>query len=329
MHSSGLWETAPAAPVPLTPARRPGSVRRTSTLDTHWPDGFDRPMIMRGRARDILTTQGPAYEVLIEDTIRIQANRGREIVAIEGNRQPAALNQLVGMRGGGHLRTKLAEVMPEEVAAASPLHLLLDDFSGASLVSGWGIVRGRRDIPFSTDEERRGHLAHMENICTGFQTGASSLAGHKQNTADIGDLLRSEDPEGWHELVKPEDLTMRRARRMDIWREGDLLRMDIAFQDSAYLPDSKTRVAIHEYKVDASADIVSLTLQSVTAHPHVLPYRECPGAAANVGLMRGTSLAAVRLSVPATLSGILGCTHLNDVLRSMADAPRMASKLVM
>jgi hypothetical protein len=105
--------------------------------------------------------------------------------------------------------------------------------------------------------------------------------------------------------------------------------MDIAFQDSAYLPDSKTRVAIHEYQVDASADVASLTLQTVTALPHVLPYRECPGAAANVGMMRGTSLATMRLSVPATLSGILGCTHLNDVLRSMADVPQLASKLAM
>jgi len=285
-------------------------------------------MIMRGYARDILTTQGPAYEVLAEDTICIQANRGREILAIEGNRLTAALEELVGMRGGGHLRKKLAEVMPDEVTAASPLHLLLDDFSGASLVSGWGVVRGKRDIPFSTDEERRGHLAHMENICTGFQTGASSLAGHEQSTAEIGDLPRSDDPEGWHKLLKPDGITMRRARRTDIWRDGDLLRMDIAFQDSAFLPKSNTRVAIHEYQVDASADIANLTLQSVTAYPHVLPYRECPGAAANVGMMRGTSLAAMRLSVPATLSSILGCTHLNDVLRSMADVPQLASKLV-
>ena len=329
MHSSRLWETAPAAPVPLTPARRPGSVRRTSTLDTHWPDGFDRPMIMQGRARDIRTIQAPAYEVLSEDTLCIQANRGREIVAIEGNRQAAALDRLVGMRGGGHLRKTLSEIMPEEVAAASPLHLLLDDFSGASLVSGWGVVRGKRDIPFATDDERRGHLAHMENICTGFQTGASSLAGHKQSTAEINELPRSEDPEGWHDLVQSQGLTMRRARRVDVWPEGDLLRMDIAFQDSAYLPDSKTRVAIHEYQVDASADMASLTLQTVSAHPHVLPYRECPGAAANVGMMRGTSLATMRLSVPAALPGILGCTHLNDVLRSMADVPQLASKLVM
>jgi hypothetical protein len=284
---------------------------------------------MQGRARDIRTTQAPAYEVLSEDTICIQANRGREIVAIEGNRRAAALDRLVGMRGGGHLRKTLAEVMPEEVAAASPLHLLLDDFSGASLVSGWGVVRGKRDIPFATDDERRGHLAHMENICTGFQTGASSLAGHKQSTAEISELPRSEDPEGWHDLVQLQGLTMRRARRVDVWQEGDLLRMDIAFQDSAYLPDSKTRVAIHEYQVDASADVASLTLQTVTAHPHVLPYRECPGAAANVGMMRGTSLATMRLSVPAALSGILGCTHLNDVLRSMADVPQLASKLVM
>jgi len=327
--SSSLREAAPAAPVSLTPVRRAGSVRRTSTLDSHWPTDFDRPLVMSGRARDILTTaEGADYRVLAEDAVRIQANAAREIMGIEGNRLTAALEELVGTRGGGHLRKKLAEVMPDEVAAASPLHLLLDDFSGASLVAGWGANRGKGDVPFSTDEGRRERLAHMENICTGFQTGASSLAGHAQSTAEIDDLPRSDDPDGWHELFKPDGITMRRARRTDIWRDGDRLRMDIAFQDSAYLPDSKTRVAIHEYQVDASADIATLTLHSVTAHPHVLPYRECPGAAANVGMMRGTSLAAMRLSVPATLSSVLGCTHLNDVLRSMADVPQLARKLV-
>jgi hypothetical protein len=33
-------DPAPADPVPVQPARRPDSVRRTSTMLMFWPDGF-------------------------------------------------------------------------------------------------------------------------------------------------------------------------------------------------------------------------------------------------------------------------------------------------
>ena len=42
----------PAGPAPV---RRPGSVRRTSTIETTWPEGYGKPMLMQGRARDLLT----------------------------------------------------------------------------------------------------------------------------------------------------------------------------------------------------------------------------------------------------------------------------------
>jgi len=118
---------------------------------------------------------------------------------------------------------------------------------------------------------------------------------------------------------------MRRARRMDIWFD-DCLRIDIGFQDSATSRDVG-RIAVHEYRVQARADAATLKLLSIEAVPHVLPYRECPGAVGQVDRLIGLPLTRFRGEVPIELPGILGCTHLNDVLRSMSDAPGLSLPL--
>ena len=43
-----------------------------------------------------------------------------------------------------------------------------------------------------------------------------------------------------------------------------------------------------------------------------------------VRFLLGKDLRRFRLEVLEQLPGILGCTHLNDVLRSMADVPQLA-----
>jgi hypothetical protein len=71
----------PAGP---SPVRRAHSVRRTSTIDTGWPDGFGQPVVMIGRARDVLTgPDGGAPKVLAEDSFRIGATARREILEID------------------------------------------------------------------------------------------------------------------------------------------------------------------------------------------------------------------------------------------------------
>ncbi len=119
---------------------------------------------------------------------------------------------------------------------------------------------------------------------------------------------------------------MRRARRIDVWLD-DRVRIDVGFQDSATSPTGADRVAVHEYQVSATADPETFELLSVEVDPRVLPYGECPGASPNAVRMVGADLAGFRLGVLETLPGILGCTHLNDVLRSMADVPRLAIQL--
>jgi len=119
---------------------------------------------------------------------------------------------------------------------------------------------------------------------------------------------------------------MRRARRLDLWMEGGLLRIDAGFQDSGTTPSGERR-AVHEYRLRASADPATLELLAIVAEPRILPYRECPAAAGNVGRLVGTSIDALRELVPVQLAGAAGCTHLNDVARSLSDVPALAARL--
>ena len=202
----------------------------------------------------------------------------------------------------------------------APLYLLLDDLSGATLVGGCALLlqanlRGRPKP-----------LRRMEGICTGFQPGASSLnpdgtARFSHDVREVAPVQRADDPMSWHEVTDIAGISMRRARRIDV-RLGDVIEIDSFFQDSATTPEGG-RVAVHEYVVRATADPRSQRLLSVTADPRVLPYPECPMAVANVSRMVGIPLTDLRMAVLEQLKGIHGCTHLNDVLRSLAEVPAL------
>ena len=119
---------------------------------------------------------------------------------------------------------------------------------------------------------------------------------------------------------------MRRARRLDVWVD-EMIHIDVGFQDSATSPDGVDRIAVHEYHVSASANLDTFELLTITATPTVLPYAECLGAVPNVTRLVGTDLHEFRLAVLEHLPGVEGCTHLNDVLRSIADVPQLIRRL--
>ncbi len=114
---------------------------------------------------------------------------------------------------------------------------------------------------------------------------------------------------------------MRRARRMDIWREADI-RIEAAFQDSATTPEGG-RAVVHEYVVRLRADPATLKITAIKAEPKVLPFTECPGAALNAQMLLGARLPDLRDIVLENLRGPAGCTHLNDALRALADIPAL------
>jgi len=326
---------APNTSAGPAPVRRKNSVRRTSTIDSSWPEGRSGPMIMSGNARDALTGRDLAdCSTVATGAFEIVATMGREIRAIETIPRLPDAASLVGVRGGGQSRTAIAAQLGAMQAIATPLHLLLDDFAGASLVAGWAWSRWRDDwaSPEGVSESARRNFPKMEGICAGFRPGATSLdelgrPRHDiQSSARVGSLVNPDDPAGWHPLAAQEGVGMRRGRWIDIWQDAGLIRIEAGFQDSSTAPHGG-RDAVHEYRVSATADLNGMALLSVAADPRVLPYRECPAAAANIDRLIGTPLKDFRNEVLDQLPGTLGCTHLNDVLRALADVPHLALML--
>jgi hypothetical protein len=171
----------------------------------------------------------------------------------------------------------------------------------------------------------------MTGICTGFMPGSSGLAPDgtsrwTHRTQPVQPLEASVDVLAWHDIQQISEISMRRARRIDVWVEDDEVRVDAMFQDSSTRPEGG-RIAVHEYTLSASADLSTMTLSSVTPVPRVLPYAECPLAVLNAGSLVGTPLAELRRVVLERLQGVSGCTHLNDALRALADVPLLAARL--
>ena len=313
------------------PLRPLGSIRRTTSIDSDWPQGRGQPWKMVGNARDLLTPFTGVPLELASANFRLVCSPARQILEIEAAPAHPQMQQLVGVRANGASRTALGEALGD--LRGTPLFQLLDDFAGASLVAGWiwWLWKEEEADPakLRADAERR---ARMVNICTGFADGASSLLERgAESAADVSStrviaLENPDDPLGWHAMALQRGPQMRRARRIDLWRDDGIIRVDAGFQDSGSTPDGG-RIAIHEYRVHAEIDAASGVLVALQAQPLILPFLECPGASIKASRMIGQRMAEFRSSVIETLGATLGCTHLNDVLRGLADVPALAKFL--
>jgi hypothetical protein len=332
------YERAPHNPLGHSPLRRPGSIRRTMTVDVDWPDADPLSARFQGRARDIMTpADGGAPIVLATDAIEGHFADRRAIGDVASIPPRAEVAGLAGERAGSNLRAAIDRVLHVEKLNGAPLYLLLDDLAGASLVCMWGWARWNPDYMQQQREQASAagegfDIASMEGVCIGFRPGSSALL-HKPgegapNSAHVLPLPNPEDAEGWHDFpVIGNVANFRRARLIDIWREEELIRIEAVFQDSASLPDTDVREAIHEYRLSATADVATGALLTLVATPGTLPHAECPAAMANMGVVLGTPMATLRETVLDRLKRTAGCTHLNDMIRSLAEAPVLAKHL--
>jgi hypothetical protein len=340
------WPEPPDASVVGTPERRPGSVRRTAGINIVWPAGWGSPMEQRGRCRDLLTPTVGEPVVLAEAGMRARVGDGRTVQEIEA--WPVTrgdVTRLVGAQGGSRFRSAIDEALPGEREAGTPLYFLLDDIAGCSLIGGFAWSRHREGWGAGAAEARQLMTAAAAGaaqrapeplgmrkgkiICSGLRPG-----GYNEMTREAGIMdnhyvrpagdLSSEDPWAWHEIEPPAAVMLRRRRRVDVWLEGDVVAVDAHFRDAVWDPDG-AEMALHEYTLAAHVDRETRQVTDIAAQPRVLPFPECPGAAAHVDQLVGMQVGGFRTSVQDTLRELEACTHLNDMLRCLAEVHALAT----
>jgi hypothetical protein len=134
------------------------------------------------------------------------------------------------------------------------------------------------------------------------------------------DLDHGDDPWAWHAMSPLPIHGMRRRRRIDVHedRPGQM-GIDAMFRDT-YARADGVETIIHEYTLSAAVDVATGVIVESRATPRVLPWQECPGAVASAARITGMTLQELHFRVRRELVGTSTCTHLNDLLRSVADA---------
>ena len=288
------------------------------------PDGWTGDLFLRGRARDLVTTDDGA-RVTATAEVDARADATRALQELRTTPTIDGLDALIGAPVAAGFRGRVEAAAPQQRDACTPLYLLLDDLPVAALVSGYAMQRageiGRMPVE-----------AYSYNVdqCAGWRAGATLMVVLSEKGAvpmTIGptapDLQPDDDDLAWHEHDRLPPGGMRRRRRLDV-HVGDPLRIDAMFRDS-YMGLDGIESIVHEYSITGSVDRETLQVLDAHARPRVLPYMECPDASASAGLLAGMSVAELRRRVRRELTGISTCTHLNDLLRSLTDVGALAA----
>jgi hypothetical protein len=264
----------------------------------------------------VVAKQG-GVEVLGQISVRAHL-ADRVIDDIASTPHDARLSKLLGVRVGPGFRSTVGSLLAE---TKSLLHLLLDDWVGAALVSGYATQYAAINLGIE-QKLPAGTADRMAGICAGFASDAS-LVGYARRHDIIptahGPVAPPLDTDGLHAVEPLQAHGMRRFRRLDM-RPADASSVDFDahFRDSHVDGDGEETI-VHEYTVAGSVDTSTRTITSVTADVRVLPWQECPGAIASATRVQGMSLTELRGRIRGEFVGTSTCTHLNDTLRAIAD----------
>ena len=314
----------PRNPVTALPPRPLGSVRRTTNIDQRRGD----ELVVLARGRDLRTAPDGATTVLDEVRLRADLAPDGTITAIESDPPEPALAKLVGANNQRGFRARVDEAVPHHRDAATVLHQLLDDVPMAGLINGYGWSREVGDdfeLPTGSADRLRDRCAGW--IRDGVMLGALDETGIFPIPLgpDAPDLDDADDPLAWHDMEPMVPRSVRRRRRLDLI-DGKPLTADAHFRDSHLAVDAAEDV-LHEYTVQATVDPGTLVVLGCEAQARTLPWPECPNALASAGRISGVPVAGLRAMVHADLRGTSTCTHLNDVLRSLAGIDALAGGL--
>ncbi len=331
---------ATIGPATTTIARRPISVRRTSHVDMVLnSDGIAGPLQLLGWARDLYTDGTGIGTVIGEAQVDARLDGERRLRTLRTAPQIPGTEVLKGLVVGPGFRSALSQAAGREAAARSPLYLLLDDLPVAALISGYaalyrsapgGSGPGLASLGEGSGPDRTRML--RADICSGWRSDGTMMVALRSGQSmpvSVGPKApRMEDqgdPLGWHHLGEMRDGSMRRQRLIDVAGDDPLI-VHAMFRDSHKAVDGLETV-LHEYSVEAIVNPENMRVESCKAAPHSLPWPECPEAAGSALRLIGEEVHNLREFVRANLSGVGTCTHLNDLLRSLADVTVLARSL--
>jgi hypothetical protein len=323
-------------PTAATPPRHPNSVRRTTSIDILRPEGLEGPLHLAGHARDLRTGQDGTAAALREASSLTVVDYidGALVTAVSTDPAVPGTAHLIGARAASGFRTRLDEALPHERASRAPVFLLLDDVPVTTLISGHVIGAERnpaahyRDIPARAPQVLMGKA----DLCAGWREGGTIMIQLRTQgtspsvTGPEAPDIEQDDPIGWHPMASLPPSAMRRRRRLDVIAAGDRVTLDAMFRDSYVTPDG-TETIIHEYEIAATVDRATQRNLALECTPRVLPWQECPVAAASGARLVGEDVGRVRSLVRGEFTGISTCTHLNDALRSLEDAAALMHDL--
>jgi hypothetical protein len=298
-------------------------MRRTSSIDMTRDEGSLDPVYLHGRARDLWTAaDGSVSEVgaaELSATIELVA---RVVRHVEVTPPVAAVAHLSGAPAMSGFRAAADKAAPDLRAGRDLRYTLLDDVPVATLISGHALsASGVLGIV-----AKSGYLP-VADQCAGFTTGGLLMTSFEAGDPVIvtgpeaPDLDNDSDGLAWHPMAQLPRHGMRRRRRIDVFNDGDDSRVgiDAMFRDT-YVRADGAETIIHEYTLEVTVDTASGVIVESQATPRVLPWQECPGAVASAERIAGMTLGELHFRVRQELFGTSTCTHLNDLLRSVADA---------
>ncbi|WP_157098926.1 DUF2889 domain-containing protein [Novosphingobium rosa] len=321
---------------PSQPARRPMSLRRTSSLQTHWPEGAANPMVMAGRARDCVTRHDGSNRIVESEWLEARFDKAKRLAGLRAGRRSDGLADFTGLAPGGPMRKAMATAMPEEGARATLLHRMLDDMAGATFMASaaWYAWPGGTEGYHVASQTESFEHRQVEGVCISYFADSYALTPEGTVNDPVADhprappALPDADRLGWHDLAPTAPQNQWRLRRTDLWQDDDGFQCSAWFQDSASLPGTlDQRIIFHEYALNARFAPDTLALLDIAVDARVLPFSTCRAAPATARKLIGIEARDLRLQVPRLLAGAAGCTHLNDMLRSIQDIEGMRDRL--
>jgi len=298
-------------------------------MDLTRTPGAPDPVYLLGRGRDLITAEDGTARVTRTVGLSATVEMMTQVVRhIETDPPTPAVAGLAGAPAMGGFRAAADAAMPELRRARDLLYTLIDDVPGCTLISGHALGASGE-----IEAVRTGYLP-MADQCAGFVTGGLLMSSFESGEPAIvtgpeaPDLSDPDDPLAWHETGELPVHGMRRARRVDVAARPDVaeIQIDAMFRD-AYVRADGVPTIVHEYTLLATVDRDTGRILESRATPRVLPWQECPGAARSAVRITGMTLPELHSRVRRELHGTGTCTHLNDLLRSIADAQSLIDLL--